>query len=120
MRSKYKRFVFLTVLLFFGIAIALIGCTYAASSAYDKTMTNIQEKQDNQQVENESKFIIISKEETENGADLYILVDKETRVEYLLVTFSYTPNRIDSGTGTSITPIYNTDGSLKIYEGELK
>lgn len=120
MRSKYKRFVFLTVLLFFGIIVALVGGSYAITSAYDETMANIQEKQDNLPVENESKFIIISEEEIENGADLYILVDKETRVEYLLVAFSYYPNRIDSGTGTSITPIYNADGSLKIYEGELK
>lgn len=118
MRSSYKKFVFLTVLLFFGVIVSLVGCTYAVSSAYDEVITNSQEKDNT--IEDESQFVFISEEHSENGADLYILVDKETRVEYLLVTFSYTPNRIDSGTGTSITPIYHADGSLKIYEGELK
>ena len=64
--------------------------------------------------------MIISEEEVENGATLYILVDKETRVEYIFASFSFFPNRIDSGAGISITPIYHADGSLKIYEGELK
>ena len=57
MRSKYKRFVFLTVLLFFGIIVAIVGSAYALTSAYDKTMANIQE--DNDKINTESKFIFI-------------------------------------------------------------
>lgn len=119
MRNKYKRFVFLTVLLWLGIVVALVGCSYAASLAYDATMTNIQENQDNQPVENESRFSIVLKDSIDE-AELYIFVDKETNVEYLLICPStFANNRIKALT-TGITPIYNADGSLKIYEGELK
>lgn len=117
MRSKYKRFVFLTVLLWFGMIATLIGCAYTVSSAYDETMTNIQENQDNQPVENESRFSIVLKDSIDE-ADLYIFVDKETNVEYLLIYPSTFANSRIKALTTGITPIYNADGSLKIYEGE--
>ena len=39
-----------------------------------------------------------------------IYVDKDTKVMYLQVCSN----------GTAITPLYNSDGTLKLYEGEIE
>ena len=46
-----------------------------------------------------------------SNGDLYY--DTETKVIYLIVKAS-SSNR----SGVSITPVYNADGSLKVYKGE--
>ena len=40
-----------------------------------------------------------------------VIVDKETGVQYLIIYYSY---------GTGITPLYNADGTLMIYDGDEK
>ncbi len=53
-------------------------------------------------------FIIIEKR-TGDTYHTYKVYDKETKVIYLIFNGSY------SG---GMTPLYNTDGTLQIYEGE--
>lgn len=47
-----------------------------------------------------------------NSSNMYILVDNDTKVMYALTIAGGSYNR---GT-SSVTPLYNADGSLKLYE----
>lgn len=53
------------------------------------------------------KFVVV--EERSNAEDgwLDIMYDKDTKVMYYMIT---------SGSRCGITPIYNSDGSVKLYE----
>lgn len=53
-------------------------------------------------------FVLIEKKD-DNNYNAYKLYDKETKVIYL-----FTSNGYSSG----MTPLYNADGTLQIYEGE--
>ncbi len=55
------------------------------------------------------KFIVIEKLDSMGNGMLYIMYDKDTKVEYYYL-IEY--NR------AAMSPIYNTDGSVKVYEGE--
>ena len=63
----------------------------------------------------QSGDIIVVKEETKLAAytDYMIIADKNTGVMYLVLIAN--KHLYSQGT-TSITPLYNADGSLKIYE----
>ena len=109
MRSKYKRFVVLTVLLFFGIVIALIGCTYAVSSAYDETINTLNStsaiKSNISMIEQkQSTFSILEKVSISSDSTCYILVDNDTGIEYAYIEFD------DAyGGGNCITPLYTNN-----------
>ena len=55
----------------------------------------------------DSRFIKISRDYIE-CKDYMVVKDKDTGVEYLVVTDNFT-----SKTGISVTPLYNADGTLK-------
>lgn len=56
-----------------------------------------------------NQFIIVSEDHNINTGNLYITYDKDTKVMYYVSTGSYK---------YAISPIYDTDGSVKIYKGE--
>lgn len=59
-----------------------------------------------QEVDNtvKSPFVIIYK-----GSDVWVFADKETKVEYVMVNNGHG--------GVEFQPLYNADGTLKLYEG---
>lgn len=56
-----------------------------------------------------NQFIIVSEDHNINTGNLYITYDKDTKVMYYIATGAYK---------YAISPIYDTDGSIKIYKGE--
>jgi len=54
-----------------------------------------------------NQFVVISKDFNFDDGRLYITYDKDTRVMYYVVHCAYK---------YSICPIYNTDGTIKVYE----
>lgn len=56
-----------------------------------------------------NQFVIVSKDHNINTGNLYITYDKDTKVMYYIASASYK---------YVISPIYDTDGSIKIYKGE--
>ena len=56
------------------------------------------------------QFIIIDKRCPNDMDTLYITYDKDTKVEYYIIESKRKRN--------SITPIYNTDGTIKVYGDE--
>lgn len=76
------------------IAFVLVGCGSNDSSKISAT--------------NDSHFII-SYENEEHSQYIYTLKDKDTGVCYLLIL------KVGTG-GSSITPLYNADGTLKTYK----
>lgn len=79
------------------LVLALTGCE-TKSIAYDN---GAKVKLD--------KFVVIEKLDSAGNGMLYIMYDKDTKVEYYYL-IEY--NR------AAMSPIYNTDGSVKVYEGE--
>ena len=56
-----------------------------------------------------NQFVIVSKDYNINTGNLYITYDKNTKVMYYIASAPYK---------YAISPIYDTDGSIKIYKGE--
>ena len=54
---------------------------------------------------NNSPFVTVYR-----GSDVWIFVDKETDVEYVVVQNGHG--------GTEFQPLYNADGTLKLYGGD--
>lgn len=54
------------------------------------------------------KFVLIEKYD-KAGSKLYVVYDKDTKVEYYIIS-NY--NQL------GFSPIYNADGTIKVYEGE--
>lgn len=48
--------------------------------------------------------------EVYRGSDVHIFVDKETKVQYAMVNNGHG--------GTGFQPLYNADGTFKLYKGE--
>ena len=84
-----KRIYILIACIF--VTLGMCGCT----TSQDLSETN----------GNNSPFITVYK-----GSDVWIFVDKETDVEYVVVNNGHG--------GTEFQPLYNTDGTLKLYEGD--
>lgn len=57
------------------------------------------------------KFVVLEKIYDPDYGNLYTTYDKETKVEYYIYS---------SGYRSSMCPIYNANGTLKLYEGEVK
>lgn len=55
------------------------------------------------------KFIVIERYENDSDRRLNIAYDKDTKVEYYIISEYY---------GYAICPVYNADGTIKVYEGE--
>ena len=53
------------------------------------------------------QFVVIEEKNNVDEGILYIVYDKDTKVMYYIIINSYK---------CGITPIYNTDGTIKIYE----
>lgn len=79
------------------LALTLTGCE-AKSIAYDNGEKVIF-----------GNFVVLEILEDPNDGWVYIMYDKETKVEYYYI-LAY--NR------AAMSPIYNADGTVKIYEGE--
>jgi hypothetical protein len=56
-----------------------------------------------------NQFVIVSKDYNLNTGNLYITYDKNTKVMYYIASAPYK---------YAISPIYDTDGSIKIYKGD--
>lgn len=76
---------------FIFIALGACGCTTSS----DLSETN----------GNDSPFVTVYK-----GTDVWIFVDKETDVEYVMVNNGHG--------GTEFQPLFNADGTLKLYVGD--
>lgn len=55
-----------------------------------------------------SRFICINKTTSASHPDVFVFVDTQTRVQYVATT--------EGG----LTPLYDADGSVLLYKGELK
>ena len=55
------------------------------------------------------KFVVLEERHDLDNGRLFVMYDKETKVEYFYLT-GYQQG--------SISPIYNADGTVKVYEGE--
>lgn len=85
----------LALLLVIILCIGLVGCgTKFQDPDYNATITN-------------SKYF--KAEIVEHTNTGYVIRDIETNVLYII---------IDGYSGTMMVPLYNADGSLKLYEGE--
>ena len=61
---------------------------------------------------NDQEFVGITADMWLDDNDYSIIYDSKTKVKYLIV--ADTPN----GNGGGITPLYNADGTLQLWEGE--
>ena len=57
--------------------------------------------------------------ELESNGDMTIVYDRETRVKYYIYDYEHGVGE-NSRHCFGITPIYNADGSLQLYEGDEK
>ena len=55
------------------------------------------------------KFVVLEERYNFDDGRLYIMYDKETKVKYYYYSCGYQGG---------ICPIYNADGTVKVYEGE--
>lgn len=85
------------------LTMLLVGCS-------DKNETSDANKQSENKnyYENKNYLIHISTETIGVNVHISYLYDKETKVMYMIV-YSYKE-------GLSITPLYNADGTLRLYE----
>ncbi len=81
----------LSVIIVLSMVLCLAGCDYSE----DKSEVS----------ENKSPFFIIY-----SDSDVWVFVDKETSVQYVMVNNGHG--------GVEFQPLYNADGSFKLYEGE--
>lgn len=77
------------------IALSMVLCITGCDHLEDKS----------EDMGNNSPFFTIYK-----GVDVYIYVDKETNVQYVMVN--------NGRGGVGFQPLYNADGTLKLYQGE--
>ena len=68
-------------------------------------------KEENVQHTKESRFFVLSLPNDQEFSDFEILVDKETRVEYLFYRAPYE---------CGLTPLLDKEGNITFYEGEIK
>lgn len=90
--------IFLSILIIFSFA-----------ACENSEETQVIEKEE-KYVETIGNFIVISKD-TEGSPDCYLVYDEDTYVMYSII-FNFI-TRVESG--ITITPLYNADGSLRIY-----
>ncbi len=57
------------------------------------------------------KFVVLEEIHDLDDGWLYVMYDKETKVEY----YHYS-----GGYQGAMSPIYNADGTVKVYEGEVE
>lgn len=70
--------------------------------------TRVTEDVDNALYQNAfNQFVVIEERYNAKYGTLSIMYDKDTKVMYYMIT---------SGSQCGLTPIYNTDGSVRIYE----
>lgn len=86
-----KKLTLLTILL----TLVLVGC---------ETTTTIYE---NEEKNFWDKFVAVESYDNYEDGFLYIVYDKDTKVEYYIVEAHYQ---------YGMSPIYNADGTVKIYE----
>lgn len=98
-----KKFVFIEILLGLGL-LALIGC----KTKVDKTPNP--DKTPNSDFTIFDKFTIIETRVEPNGNEMYIMYDNDTKVEYYYIYYT----TIDNQRG-GLCPIYNADGTVKVY-----
>ena len=92
--SKKIYMIIAIVMIMLIMAICLVACGNTA----DNYGFNIQG----------TNFVCIGTSSTFNGGYM-LFYDKSTKVMYLFVKHGY---------GAGFTPLYNADGTLKLYEGE--
>lgn len=91
-----KKLTLLTILLM----LVLTGCGETTTITYENTEENYWDK-----------FVVVESYDNMNDGSLYIVYDKDTKVEYYIV---HAYRRF------GISPIYNADGTIKVYEEENK
>lgn len=90
-----KKLTLLTILLI----LVLVGCG-TTTATYEDEEKNFWDK-----------FVVVESYDNMNDGSLYIVYDKDTKVEYYIV---HAYRRF------GISPIYNADGTIKVYEEENK
>jgi uncharacterized protein YceK len=85
------------VLLVLMMAVLLTGCK-----------TTVTEDVDNAQYQNAfNQFVVVEERHNADYGTLSIMYDKDTKVMYYMLTSTYK---------CGLTPVYNSDGSVKIYD----
>ena len=90
-----KKFCLLLLLITMLLTIIFVSCTS------DNSTETVSE-------DYSSRFICINKTTSASHPDVYVFVDTQTRVQYVTTT--------EGG----LTPLYDADGSILLYKGELK
>lgn len=86
-----KKLTLLTILLI----LVLVGCG-TTTTTYEDEEKNFWDK-----------FVVVENYGNMNDGSLYIVYDKDTKVEYYIV---------HAYCRFGISPIYNADGTIKVYE----
>ena len=97
MRQKFIKSI-IGLLIFFSI------CSCGGPDTTKRFEENVQHTK-------ESRFFVLYLPNDQESSDFEILVDKETRVEYL---FYRAPYRC------GLTPLLDKEGNITFYEGEIK
>lgn len=81
------------------------------SSATSTISEQVQTTQPVETILNDSQFVTIGYQYTDKGVGQHIVYDKNTGVMYLIC---------ETDKGVDVTPMYNADGTLQIYQGAIK
>lgn len=90
--------------------ILVLTTTFMCSMMFTGCKTTVTENVDNAYYQNAfNKFIVVEERVNGDYGTLSIMYDKDTKVMYYMITSAYR---------CGITPIYDSDGSVKIYDEE--
>ena len=90
--------------------ILVLTIAFMCGMMFTGCKTTVTEDVDNAYYQNAfNQFVIVEERYDANHGTLSIMYDKDTKVMYYLIT---------SGYKCGLTPIYNADGSVKIYDEE--
>lgn len=103
------------ILIIFILACILIGC--GASGANDANGARLGDIDSYRYLSKNHRFVVVSYEHIDvgsiNGLNISTLVDRETRVMYILA------EKYQSGYGLSMEVLVDANGRPILYEGEL-
>ena len=88
--------------------ILVLATTLMCGMVFTGCKTTVTEDVDNAYYQNAfNQFVVVEERQNGDYGTLSIMYDKDTKVMYYMFTSAYR---------CGVTPIYNADGSVKIYE----
>lgn len=90
--------------------ILILTITLMCGMVFTGCKTTVTENVDNAYYQNAfNQFVVVEERRNGDYGTLSIMYDKDTKVMYYMITSAYR---------CGITPIYNSDGSVMIYDEE--